>query len=80
MEIVFTHKILGPPKLGALGLSRFSLMVNPRLIGATITIGVLIWYLHVLDEQEHVQSKPSRDFALTQWFLTWALPPPMGRC
>jgi len=29
LEIVFTQ-ILGPPKSGALGLSLFSLMVNPR--------------------------------------------------
>jgi len=31
LEIVLTPKIFGPPKSGALGLSLFSLMVNPRL-------------------------------------------------
>jgi len=31
LEIVLTPKILGPPELGALGSSLFSLMVNPRL-------------------------------------------------
>ena len=31
LKIVFTPKNLGPPKSGALGLSLFSLMVNPRL-------------------------------------------------
>jgi len=31
LEIVLTPKILGPPKIGALGLSLFSLMVNLRL-------------------------------------------------
>jgi len=31
LEIVFTPEILGAPKSGALGLSLFSLMVNPRL-------------------------------------------------
>ena len=29
--MVLTPKILGPPKIGALGLSLYSLMVNPRL-------------------------------------------------
>jgi len=32
MEIVLTHKILGPPTSGALGLSLFSLMANPCLV------------------------------------------------
>jgi len=32
LEIVLTPKILGPPKSGALGLSLFSLMANPRLM------------------------------------------------
>jgi len=31
LEIVLTLKIWGTPKSGALGLSLFSLMVNPRL-------------------------------------------------
>jgi len=31
LEIVLTPKIFGPPKSGALGLSLFSLMLNPRL-------------------------------------------------
>jgi len=31
LEIVLTPKILGPPKSGALVLSLFCLMVNPRL-------------------------------------------------
>jgi len=31
LEIVLTAKILGPPNSGALDLSLFSLMVNPRL-------------------------------------------------
>jgi len=31
LEIFLTAKTLGPLKLGALGLSLFSLMVNPRL-------------------------------------------------
>jgi len=31
LEIVLTPKILGPPKSGALGLTLFSLMINPRL-------------------------------------------------
>ena len=31
LEIVLTPKIWGLPKSGALGLSVFSLMVNPRL-------------------------------------------------
>jgi len=31
LEIVLTPKILGPPQSGTLGLSVFSLMVNPRL-------------------------------------------------
>jgi len=31
LEIVLTPKLLGPPKLGTLGLSLYSLMVNPRL-------------------------------------------------
>jgi len=31
LEIVRTPKILGSPKSGALGLSLFSLMINPRL-------------------------------------------------
>jgi len=31
LEIVLIPKTLGPPKSGALGLSLFSLMVNPRL-------------------------------------------------
>jgi len=30
LEIVLTLKILGPPQNGALGLSLFSLMENPR--------------------------------------------------
>ena len=37
MEIVQTPKFLGPSKIGALGLSLFSLMVNPRL-GVRITV------------------------------------------
>jgi len=32
LEIVLTPKILGLLKLGALGLSLFNLMVNPRLV------------------------------------------------
>jgi len=32
LEIVLTPEILGPPKLRALGLRHFSLMVNPRLL------------------------------------------------
>jgi len=31
LEIVLTPNILGPPKSGALGLSLFSLLENPRL-------------------------------------------------
>jgi len=31
LEIVLTPKILGPPEIGALRLSLFSLMANPRL-------------------------------------------------
>jgi len=31
MEIVLTPQILGPQQSGALGLSLFSLMANPRL-------------------------------------------------
>jgi len=31
LEIVLTPEILGPPKIGAQGLSLFSLVVNPRL-------------------------------------------------
>jgi len=31
LEIVLTPQILGTPKLGALGISVFSLSVNPRL-------------------------------------------------
>jgi len=31
LEIVLTPEILDPPKVGALGCSLFSLMVNPRL-------------------------------------------------
>jgi len=31
LEIVLTPKILGPPEIGALGLSLFSLVVNPPL-------------------------------------------------
>ena len=31
LEIVLTLTILGPPKLGARGLSLLSLIVNPRL-------------------------------------------------
>jgi len=31
LEIVLTPKILGPPEIGALDLSLFSLMVNPHL-------------------------------------------------
>jgi len=30
LKIVLTHKILGPPKSVAIGLSLLSLMVNPR--------------------------------------------------
>jgi len=32
LEIVLTPKRLGPPKFWALGVSLFSLMVNPRLL------------------------------------------------
>jgi len=32
LEIVLTPKRLGPPKFGPLGVSLFSLMVNPRLL------------------------------------------------
>jgi len=35
LEIVLTREILGPPKSGALGLSLFSLMVNPWLVLVT---------------------------------------------
>ena len=31
LEVVSTPKILGPPDIGGLGLSLFSLMVNPCL-------------------------------------------------
>jgi len=31
LEIVLTPTILGPHEIGALGLSLFSLMINPRL-------------------------------------------------
>jgi len=36
LEIVFTPKILGPPNSVALGVSLFSLMVNPRLRGGQV--------------------------------------------
>jgi len=32
LEIVLTLKMLRPPEIGALGLTPFSLMVNPRLL------------------------------------------------
>jgi len=31
LEIVLTPEILGPPKSGTLGLSLFSIMINPHL-------------------------------------------------
>jgi len=45
LEIVLTPKILGPPKSGALGLTLFSLMINPRL---HIVGQCLIWTIHAL--------------------------------
>jgi len=32
LQIVLTPKILGPSEIGALGLSLFGVMVNPRLL------------------------------------------------
>jgi len=34
LEIVLAPKILGPSEIGALGLSLFSLIVNPRLLAS----------------------------------------------
>jgi len=44
LEIVLNPKILPPPKSGALGLSIFSPMVNPRLPKPLRYFRVLAWF------------------------------------
>jgi len=44
LEIVLTPEILGPFKIGGLGLSLFSLMVNLRLVVHKINSGRLTRY------------------------------------
>jgi len=58
LEIVLTPHIFEPPKIGALGLSLFSLMVNPRLdlpemLRGIRTTGICSLTLFVTDHESH---------------------------
>jgi len=76
LEIVLTREILGPPKSGALGLSLFSLMVNPWLVLVThaaerplpeLEVNIWRFIAVLLLRNEDQENNPLASFAICLW-------------